>query len=504
MRQSHYFCPLCLSANVFQNYSTLFAHIRNEHCEDSPFVIRCELSILCGSRYSSFNSYRQHIYRCHRSLIDSIDNNDDSPHTDDIFGDLGDSFSHSIFNDELDFTVNSDELIYPDEEFPDTDCDFLKFDPISISSTDQQTDFNRLAAFYTHFLLELREYHLLPQKIVQAISTNICSLFDMIVELIKTKTSSTFVSVIDLETVFTHVNSTINSISKNEYQFLKQCAKHFDYQVPSEITLDINNERAYYVPLKQSLSPMLHNGQLLQAIIDNINSLSARAAKDKDLILSNRQSRSVKSNLSRQTNSNALLLKLYTDGISITNPIGPKKDSHKFTCFYYLLDDLPGIVRSQVNSIGLHCICYTKHLNKEISRTKLMNILVEDLNKLQTEGITIPCLSSRIYFVFSTFSADNLAAHEVGGFQQTFSSGSFCRHCFITFKQRHIPLTDISFVPRTQLKHYMIVNQVIANNHQAIIQGVKCSSWYKDLLGFHPTQSLPPDLMHDTAEGNIV
>jgi hypothetical protein len=299
---------------------------------------------------------------------------------DNIFGDFGDPFSHPIVDNELGFAVDSDELIYPNDEFADSDRELLQLDPISFSVADQQISFDRLAEFYTHFLLELLEYHILPQKVVQFISTNICSLFDMIVKLIKTKATSAFMSVIDLETILIHVNSIINSISKNEYQFLKQCTKHFDYQPPTEIVLNTTNQRAYYVPLKQSLSSTLRNGQLLQAITDNINSSSTRAAKDTDLILSNRQSRSIKSNLSRHTNSNALLLKLYTDGISITNPIGPKKDSHKFTYFYYLLDDLPGIVRSQVNSIGLHCICYTEHLKKDNSRTILINVLVEDLN----------------------------------------------------------------------------------------------------------------------------
>ncbi|CAF4021138.1 unnamed protein product [Rotaria sp. Silwood2] len=198
-----------------------------------------------------------------------------------------------------------------------------------------------------------------------------------------------------MEAIFTHLSFIINSASKSEYNFSKKCKNYFDYQPPAEIILNTTKERAYYIPLKQSLSSMLQNGQLLQAIIDNINSLSTRATKGNDLILSNRQSRSVKSNLSRQTNSNALLLKLYTDCIAITNLIGPKKDSHKFTCFYYLLDDLPDIIRSQVNSIGLH---------------------------------------------------------------------------------------------------------FIANNDGQIIQGVKNESWFKDLIGFHATESLPPDLMHDIAE----
>ncbi|CAF4292941.1 unnamed protein product [Rotaria sp. Silwood2] len=111
-----------------------------------------------------------------------------------------------------------------------------------------------------------------------------------------------------------------------------------------------------------------------------------------------------------------------------------------------------------------------------------MNVLVEDLNKLQTDGITISCFSSRIYFVFSSVCGDNLASNEVGDFQKSFSSGSFCRHCFIIYEQKHIPLTDISFVPRTRLKHDMILNQVVLNNGRQIIQGIK---GHNDLTLFH-------------------
>ncbi|CAF3243895.1 unnamed protein product [Rotaria sp. Silwood2] len=484
MSQLHYFCPLCISRNVFQHYRTLFAHIRDGHREEPSFSIQCELSMWCGSRYSSFDSYRSHIYRYYRSLIDSFDNNVTiSTNVNDIFDNIEDLFSDLAFNNRL----------------------FSSFDSVSFPFTDQRLRFDKLAQYYAYFLLELREHHLLPQKVVQLISSNICTLLDMIIKLIKTKaSSSSFLSVTDFEATCTRVTSMINAISKNEYQFLKQCEKHFNYQPPTKIVLDPADELAYYVPLKQSLSNTLQNGQLLQAIVDNINSLSNGATQDKDLVLSNRESHFVKTNLRRQTNSNVLLLKLYTDGISVTNPIGPNRDSHKFTCFYYLLDDLPEVIRSQVNSIGLHCICYTKHLNNDNSRMILMNVLVEDLNKLQTEGITIPCLSSRIYFVFSSVCGDNLASNEVGGFQKSFSSGSFCRYCFITYEQKHIPLTDISFVPRTRLKHDMILNQVVLKNGRQIIQGVKSPSWFKDLIGFHPTESLPPDVMHDFAEGSTL
>ncbi|CAM2724129.1 unnamed protein product [Rotaria socialis] len=465
-------------------------------------MIRCELNALCGSRYSSFDSYRQHIYRCHRSLIDPFDNDHSgSVAIEKALNDIGGSSVDCISSNEPDLTVDSDEFIHPEEELSEIDYQPINFGPILNNVFDQNTGCTKLTAFYTYFLLEFWEHHLLPQKLVQLIISNICSLLDIIIKITNAKTLSACAPVIDFATVLREINQIISFISKNEYQFLKQCTEHFDYQPPTKIMLNTAEECANYVPLKQSVSCMLHDDQLLQAIIDNIKSLSTCTAKDKDLIISNRQCRSVRSNLVRPTNSNALLLKLYTDGIDITNPIGPKKDSHKLTCFYYLLDDLPEIVRSQVDSIGLHCLCYTKNLNNDNSRRMLMNILVEDLNKLQIEGISIPRLSSRIYFVFSTFCADNLASNEIGGLQKNFNGGHFCRHCFITYENRHIPLTDISFVPRSRLKHDKIVNHIIANNGRQIVQGVKGLSWFHDLIGFHSTESLPPDIMHDIAEG---
>ncbi|CAF1957432.1 unnamed protein product [Rotaria magnacalcarata] len=503
MSETYYFCPLCITANVFQTYSSLFKHIREYHRDDPSFGIRCELTVFCGFRYSTFDSYRRHIYRCHRSLIDSSDDskNNISSGIDDIHF-MEDFSSDASFNDESSIADNSDSSIYVDEEVDEMEYNFLNMNPITVPVKEDKLSLKEFAEFYTRVLLELREYHLLPQKIVQCISSFISTLLDMTFKLIKIKTStSAFIPTNDLDIVFAQVISIINSISKNEYQFLKQCKNFFNYEAPTEIILNKNEERAYYIPLKQSIRTMLQNETLLKSITDNINSFSNYVAKDKDLILSNRQGCCIKSNMSRRENSNVLLLKLYTDGISVTNPIGAKRDFHKFTCFYYLLDDMPETMRSKVNSIGLFCMCYSKHLNDQNNAKILMDVLVNDLNNLQNEGITIACPSSRIYLVFSTVSADNLGANEVGGFQKTFSSGSFCRHCLITHEQRLIPLTDISFVPRTKLKHDMVLSQVIENNDDKIIQGVKCCSWFKNLVGFHPTESLPPDLMHDVAEG---
>lgn len=505
MSEACYFCPFCVAPTVFKNYISFFKHVREYHRDDPSFSIRCELSVFCGFRYSTFDSYRRHIYRCHRSLLDSLDdsNNNLSSNINDIIDDMENFSLDPTSNNVCDVTNDYDSLIYPEEEVDQMNYIFFNMDSVTVPATNDNLSLEKIAEFYTLFLLELREYHLLPQKIIQSITSYISSLLSMIVKLIKTKAlTSLFISINDLDIVFTQVNTVIKSISKSEYQFLKQCKNYFNYEEPTEIKLNTPKERAYYIPLKKSIKSMLENEQLLKSIIDNINSLTNCVVKDKDLILSNRQGGSIISNMSLQSNSNVLLLKLYTDGISVTNPIGAKRDFHKFTCFYYLLEDMPETIRSKINSIGLFSLCYTKHLNDPNNEKRLMDILVNDLNSFQNEGITIAYPSSRIYFMFSTVSADNLAANEIGGFQRTFSSGSFCRHCYITYEQRLISLTDISFVPRTKSKHDMILSQITTSNNGEVIKGVRGSSWFKDLIGFYPTESLPPDIMHDIAEGN--
>jgi hypothetical protein len=138
MSQIHYFCPLCLTPNVLKNYSSLFKHIRQEHRGDSSFNIRCELSVFCGNRYSIFDSYRRHIYRYHRSLIDSFDNNHGSisSNINDIIDDIEDFSLHPTFNNQSDFIDDPDLLIYPDEEVSEMDHEFFNFDPISVPIVD--------------------------------------------------------------------------------------------------------------------------------------------------------------------------------------------------------------------------------------------------------------------------------------------------------------------------------------------------------------------------------
>jgi hypothetical protein len=75
----------------------------------------------------------------------------------------------------------------------------------------------------------------------------------------------------------------------------------------------------------------------------NTNETISTTKKEKDLLLTYRDGTAAINNKSLQKNMNSFLLQLYSDEVSTTNPIGPKKDEQKLLLFYYILNDLPQI-----------------------------------------------------------------------------------------------------------------------------------------------------------------
>ncbi|CAF0803026.1 unnamed protein product [Adineta steineri] len=59
--------------------------------------------------------------------------------------------------------------------------------------------------------------------------------------------------------------------------------------------------------------------------------------------------------------------------------------------------------------------------------------LVEDLNALQVNGISIPTLQTQLHFAFTVASSDHLASNGIGEFQKIFNTGEFCRHCHMNY-----------------------------------------------------------------------
>jgi hypothetical protein len=502
MSTRDFLCKICMTNRSFNKFPDYFRHITLYHANEPDFQLTCDISNSCGVMYKTFTSYKMHIHRHHKFLLNPPIQQQENNIINDIdklsIQQLDSAAVHPATTDS-----DHDDVIYTDFDNDDLDNQW-QIPTSNVSRENEKISLITVQQQYTRFLLEMREQHILPQRIIQSITTHIVNLLDIVVELVEAQakqenvaeqlSTATTISVHDMRKIVKQIEQSIILSTRNEYQFLQSCKKFFDYTPPIENILTSNQskkEHSYHISIKHSLKKILQKDEMIPLLIENIQNQAAITHSDPDLMFSFRDG------VKGQTlNKQSLLIQLYVDGVGVTNPIGPK------TLVYFTLEDVPDTFRSTLQCINLAAICNTKYLNTDEKIRKFYEPIVMDLNGLQSTGLVINTFNSQLLFTFTTLAADNLAAHEVAGFQQTFSSGYFCRRCLVTYENRVIPLTDIHFIQRTHLQHQRYL-QLLENNPQTkSMFGVVGPSPLNDLQNFDPTNSFPQDVMHDFFEGN--
>lgn len=105
---------------------------------------------------------------------------------------------------------------------------------------------------------------------------------------------------------------------------------------------------------------------------------------------------------------------------------------------YWVIANLPIRLRSTLSSICLAALCKTVHI-KQYGYNKVLEPLIRDLKHLKTTGIFVKRLGSCIKGIVMYVSADNLGAHSLAGYQESFNVEKFCRFCLASLKdfQQH-------------------------------------------------------------------
>ncbi|CAF4644957.1 unnamed protein product, partial [Rotaria socialis] len=239
---------------------------------------------------------------------------------------------------------------------------------------------------------------------------------------------------------------------------------------------------------------MLKSQRLLLEISENIQQQRISVENDSYLMFSIRDG-----HYGNRFDEDSLMIQLYLDDIGLTNPLGAKRDKHKMTMVYFSLEDVPDKYRSKLDFIQLVAVCESKHLKNDVKAQRFFAPIIENLNKLQLHGISIHGV--HLTFSFSTVVADNLASHFVGGFQSCFNGGHFCRRCYITYSEKNLMISLSKIQTRLIIDHDDLVDKIINDPNRVPLKAVIGPSPLRELIGFHPTTSLPRDLMHDLIEG---
>lgn len=275
-------------------------------------------------------------------------------------------------------------------------------------------------------------------------------------------------------------------------------SKNFTVVTPVEYIIDKEKKSsAVYVPLNEMLQKMLNRADILDKALPLQKHVPHEYSTYRD-------GSNCKENNLLKGEEFKIAVGLYTDDFEVSNPLGTSKKKHKLNAVYWVIANLPSKYRSTLHSIQLALLCKASDV-KEYGYAKIFHPLVKDLVYLEQHGIYVEKLGACIKGTVLYVAADNLAAHSLAGFFESFAVDKFCRFCLAT--RSDIQDTDVSsgtFEPRTKESHNQHVQEVRQDPTLAKQYGVKGECVLTDSLEhFHVVHGYPPDILHDLLEGIV-
>lgn len=197
-----------------------------------------------------------------------------------------------------------------------------------------------------------------------------------------------------------------------------------------------------------------------------------------------------------------IALGLYIDDFELCNPLGTSKKKHKVCGIYWVIANLPIRLISTLSSIYLAVLCKTVHI-KQYSYSKVLEPLIRDLQHLENIGVFVQSLGSYVKGTVLFVSADNLGAHSLPGYQESFNVEKFCRFCLANRVdiQEH-DVRSGNFTLRTPQLFDEAVT-VLQTTDASCVDGLKKDCPLRGLPHFHPAKGFPPDFLNDLLEGIV-
>lgn len=276
--------------------------------------------------------------------------------------------------------------------------------------------------------------------------------------------------------------------------------EHFDVIDPVEYILESQTNRTFqYVPILKSLQQLLKQKDLLNKVVDNhagqqsVNEEQYRSYRDGHHFLNNDFLSGEELRIS---------LCLYVDDFEICNPLGTSRKKHKLCTVYWILGNLPPGCHSSLSSIYLVLLCKSDDV-KTFGYQKIFQPLLHDLVTLEQQGVFIDHLGTFIKGTVQCVVADNLGAHGLAGFVESFSGDYFCRFCTATRSEiQSKEVKNGEFALRTEELHHAHVAS--AREKGVACYGVKNTCVLAESLSFFKvTAGFPPDVAHDLFEGIV-
>ena len=281
----------------------------------------------------------------------------------------------------------------------------------------------------------------------------------------------------------------------------------FSLVEPVEYKLDVKDNYTFqYIPILQSLQQLLNANGILEKALSKGNQRKER--KTYSGVMPTYRSFFdgiyFKENEFCCQDEFQIYIGLYVDDFEVCNPLGTSRKKHKVCAVYWVLLNLPPIFLSSLTSINLALLCKSTHV-KTYGFDQVLDPLLRDLAHLEEEGIFVEKLGKSVNGTVQYVAADNLGAHSIGGFIESFSGQYVCRFC--TGKKEDFQTEEVrsgAFQLRTKESHSKHVQTVEENEAMTNCFGVKKNCPLTgNLKHFHVMTGYPPDILHDLFEGIV-
>lgn len=292
--------------------------------------------------------------------------------------------------------------------------------------------------------------------------------------------------------IVTALSGPFDTAHKRRQYFKNQ----LDVLEPVEYIMDVSLKKTYqYIPVLKTLQKVVNS---------QYNNLLKESSSVQSGFQSFRDGSYYKENAFFLEDEFQISLIVYVDEFEVCNPLGTSKKKHKITAVYWVLANLPPALRSSLKAINLAVLCKAVDI-KRFGLAAILEPFLKDICVLEQNGVYISSFGKNIKGTVLCVVADNLGAHSVGVFVESFTGSFICRFCLGNHADfQSVEVRSGAFPRRTKEAHALHLQTLKENPQLNNCFGVKkqCPLTEK-LSSFHVVRGYPLDLAHDLFEGII-
>jgi len=507
-----YSCPFC-----FESYGSIIclkAHCKLKHSTKLHSFFRCREkfstnlpSKMCSRTFSDIYSFLKHLSKTH-SRNNNINDNIYCNNSNTVYETHSEN---NIINNTCSSNNNTLNTVHDNncmeeitdnlslQSMPSTSCAINNSDNFDITVKEFA---DKITKSSTLFVASLYSRPSLPRVFCQGIIDSIGNFLNCIKILEEKYKSIEPNPHLDLSAMFNILNNAFTDYS-SEYKTMLYFKTMKSLIEPQEICIGafidsklmktnkqmlVRNRKICIIPLGNVLKTFLELPGVYNKIISNIQE------NEKNEIITSALQSEIWHSIKQQHDNEVLPLILYYDELEINNPLGTHRGLHKLGVVYCTIGGIDEQFASMLENIflvQLHNVTdYVQVGNKQIFAT-----LINDINKLQTNGISINIENSerQVNFALLHILGDNLGLHAIFGLNTSFNSNYSCRICLVNTVTRQKQLLEDDRLLRTIENYATDVND---KNH-----GIVEECAFHSIKNFHITMNLSVDVMHDIFEG---